>query len=350
MLKVLPLLLASSVSFAGVPSLQTSSDVPQEHKALLQTDLQRLSGKSVNITDPNFARVMDMSGPVNGDTMLAWLSDRVHYVVSGSFDFKTSYYVEQKNYNYQNPGVIPDIPKLVKQPDSGKPDASGKQVVTVMTNIGGGLYIAGKQSNILLGLNLPGIGKVPLSSPRVGVLQVGQGLFMVPKGENVQDIDNSLQRLATLFHEARHSDGNGKTLAMGHAICPEGHAFAGYAACDFSLNGSYSVGAQAGKVLTENCTECTAAQKESLRLNYVDSFSRVITEKKEDGGFNIDEATKATLKSTCDLLKKQSPGNIPAICQDINSPAAANAAVTKATYLDSRPEGTLEKHHGLFGF
>lgn len=352
MLKILPLLLITSASYAGNTSfLQIAKDVPKDQQALLQSDLDRLNnGKSINVTDPNFNRVMDMSGPVTGDSLLTWLSQRIRYVVSGDLDLQQSFYVEDKSYSFQNPGVTPDIPEVPKRPDNG-PDKNGRKVVTVMTNIGGAVYVIGKQQDMLLGLKIPGVGKVPVSSPRVGVLQVGEGLFMVRKGvQKVQDVDASMERLSTLFHEARHSDGNGKTLGMLHDICPEGHNLEGYAACDFSLNGSYSVGAQVGKVLAENCKECTAAQKENLRLDYLDSFSRVITEKKDAAADYNDDAYDVLRKSCADL-KKLGLKDLPEICSKLeqaqNQPKGAPGI--KAQYLDSRPEGKIEKHRGFFG-
>lgn len=87
---------------------------------------------------------------------------------------------------------------------------------------------------------------------------------------------NSLGRMAVFFHEARHSDGNGKSLGFFHAVCPSGHDFQGSYACDRNLNGPYSIGAQMMKEFIKNCDECSVSEKEQMRLRYLDSMNRVL--------------------------------------------------------------------------
>lgn len=362
MIKILPLLLASSVSFAGGSSFLTvANDVPKEQKKLLESDLDRLSTMSLAGADANFSRVLDFSGPVTAKNLLDWLSLRIRYVVSSDMELNKSAYIEERSYSYQNAGITPDIPESSKKPgNDGGPSngggaADGPKVMVVMSNVGGALYIAGKSSGALLGLKIPGVGKVPASSPRVGILQVGEGLFKIraTKESKIEDVDASLMRLGTLFHEARHSDGNGKNIGMLHAICPEGHAYAGYGACDFSLNGSYSVGAHITKVLTESCRDCSPTKKEGLRLDYLDSFSRVITEKAAPGAEN-ELQSLLILRDSCDTIKGVKGIKTPEFCKDIDQriadAQAGKGGTIKAQYLNSSPEGKLEKHRGLFGF
>lgn len=358
MIKLLPFIFISSVSFAGNSSfLSIANDVPKDQRKMLEGDLERLAETSLLVKDPIISRVMDISQPVTNKNLLSWLSQRVRYIVNEDFDFESKYYIEKRAYAYENPGLLPDLPKLVKDPEvDARPD--GSRVSTVMTNLGGALYIAGKSSGALLGLKIPGVGKVPVSSPRSGVLMVGKGLFQLrgSKESKVTDVDASYLRLSTLFHEARHSDGNGKTLGMMHVPCPKGHNYEGFAACDFSLNGSYSVGAQTGKMFAENCKTCTAAQKEVLRLDYLDSFSRVVTEIKDMNSNPAQELSfLETLKNGCDLLKKVDSPNLPSHCghdldRRITEARRGKQKTLKAPYLDSRPEGKIEKHRGFFGF
>ncbi|MBK9321989.1 MAG: hypothetical protein IPM97_03350 [Bdellovibrionaceae bacterium] len=347
MLKLLPLLLISSVSFAGSASiLKMADDIPKDQQTLIQSDLNRLAGMSFVVSDEKFSKVLDFNGPVRSDTMLGWLSERIKYVVRSDFAVAKAAYIENERYEYQNPRILPTLPDNVKPVDEASV-ADDKKVMTVMTNIGGVLYIAGKQMGSLLGLNIPGIGKVPSTSPRVGILQIGPGLFAARRGDKVgdpQSIDASLNRLGTLFHEARHSDGNGANVGMLHIACPAGHAYAGYAACDFSLNGSYSVGGHAIKVLGESCTSCTVSQKEALRLRYLDSFSRVISEIPDKNASSQEKYLKV-MADSCEIFRRNKveiPKEID--CKKIDAQiAGAKHQTIKAQYLDSKPEGFVEK-------
>jgi hypothetical protein len=69
---------------------------------------------------------------------------------------------------------------------------------------------------------------------------------------------NTIHRLATLFHEARHSDGRGRYATFPHIQCPRGHELQGYPACDDIANGAYAVGVAVDELLVANCHTCTA--------------------------------------------------------------------------------------------
>jgi hypothetical protein len=112
----------------------------------------------------------------------------------------------------------------------------------------------------------------------VGILQVKKGLF--EKAIQIDPNDktsraNSLQRLATYFHEARHSDGNRKTLGFTHTECPEGHEYEGEPACDNLHNGSYAIEAFVLLELTKNCRLCTTGQKEKLKFEVASLLDRI---------------------------------------------------------------------------
>ena len=341
--------------------LTVSNDVPREQANLIKSDLQRLSTLPISVTNPEFAKVLDMSPAITNTAMLEWLAQRIHYVVNEDFEIsEKNMSLSQDKYNFQNPGIFPDLPTGMKSPGANPGNAGTVKVQTVMSNIGSAVYLAGKMSDALISVKIPGkFSKVPMTTPRIGILQVGKGMFSRSKGQpatsSMQDLDSSLMRLGTLFHEARHSDGNGKSLGMLHAKCPEGHAFEGYGACDFSLNGSYSVGAVVGKIFAETCATCTVGQKESLRLDYLDSYSRVITEKAAPD--SVDKGNLAgmtadmlrTMKGTCEILLKYGPtADSIELCagidQKIANASAANQSpppklMIKAQFVDSRPEG-----------
>jgi hypothetical protein len=154
------------------------------------------------------------------------------------------------------------------------------KVVTVMTNVGGGLYSFSKEKHSILTLSIPGLNDVTLISPRTGIIQIGKGLFDkdiagLSKEPN-QSIVRFAFRMGTFFHEARHSDGHGKSLTFPHAICPAGHDYEGTAACDKNLNGPYTVGAHFFSSLARSCENCSAHELEMLHIEALDSFSRVL--------------------------------------------------------------------------
>jgi hypothetical protein len=142
-----------------------------------------------------------------------------------------------------------------------------------MLNVGAGIYNAGKSIQRLGHLDVWGTGPVYVTSPRAGLIQLGDpDLF----GET-SDISPAYSAflLTVLFHEARHSDGNRKTAGFLHAICPDG-TYQGLAACDRNLNGPYSVEAALMKSFIANCDSCQAGHVEKLKLILADTLSRII--------------------------------------------------------------------------
>ena len=137
----------------------------------------------------------------------------------------------------------------------------------------------GKQSKVLLALKKTDGSVLPLVSPHRGFIQIGEGLFLPRLRVNpaAQDLPaNSVERLSTFFHESRHSDGHGKSLGFTHAICPEGHPYAGYPACDKNLNGPYTVGAQVLKTMAQACGDCSVKEKTIMKMIEADSRSRIL--------------------------------------------------------------------------
>jgi hypothetical protein len=140
------------------------------------------------------------------------------------------------------------------------------------------VYYAAKQAKQLFSLELGGIGTVPFKSPRAGLLEIGPGLFPDLQGHKVQNILLDVYRASTLFHEARHSDGHGKTLGFFHATCPSWHDYAGKPACDASTNGPYTIGAMVMKNLAAQCTsQCTELTKRALQSLYLDVAGRALS-------------------------------------------------------------------------
>jgi len=202
-----------------------------------------------------------------------WLDARVSWIIPET---------EPKNLKLIEGGsaAYPDNGMPIIEMPSVKP--SGKGVV-VMSNIGTALYFSGKQSKQKVGLKIKTSlfkrEKVMIDSPRTGVIMIGEGLFMRRLQINRQkdeSVANSLGRLQTFFHEARHSDGHGKHLGFFHAVCPKGHDYAGVNACDRNMNGPYNIGSSLMKEFIKNCEDCTESEKEVMKLVWLDSLNRVI--------------------------------------------------------------------------
>lgn len=217
-----------------------------------------------------------------------WLGKRVNYVIEENalsvlkLLIKKTVYVEREGVQYPNAGVLPYSIDPANKASLFGADEEG---VVVMSNIGAGLYMAGKNDSKLYGMKISrGLlkkgEKVSVTSPRTGIIQIGEGLFMkeiTVNNENPDSVANSINRLGTFFHEARHSDGNGSSLGFAHSPCPAGHDMAGAYACDENLNGPYTVGAVMTKEMLKSCEDtCTPREKEILKIIILDSENRIM--------------------------------------------------------------------------
>lgn len=280
MMKIATLALTASLSlsafaaeeFGGVKFHQT---VEREQIVSLKNDLRYLYQNPVTTADKDFLSIAQVNVG-DGPNMHNWLLNRIRYIYGEKFSF------EQKDMIFL-PGKfpaspLPDLPEP-DETDAGKSFDEDEQpkAVTVMSNIGGAFYLMGKMNKIFIGFKFDNE-KVFVKSPRTGLLQVGEGLFL-PRflfNKDVNHASNSISRMATLFHEARHSDGNGKHTGFLHAKCPANHPLANEYACEGSANGPYTVGGLSQRHLLQNCTACSTAEKTALSAGVADSFGRII--------------------------------------------------------------------------
>lgn len=215
-------------------------------------------------TSAGFAKIFG-SAELTGKTLETFINDRVKVIVNDTFDFESNVTIE---------GSIPDQNvKSIRDQSAG---------TVVMSNIGSALYAQVKQYGIIAALSVEaveGVEKIIVNSPRIGVLEIGPGLFMgTDKEDELNNYTLSLLRISTFAHEGRHSDGAGTNLAFGHNKCPAGHALANEYACDFNGNGPYAVGGILSWELAKNCPTEKCSEKEKLRLkaDALDSFSRIM--------------------------------------------------------------------------
>jgi hypothetical protein len=270
----------------GVPS-------PQAHSLFLdQGYLKKLQFQN-NQIDENTKALLGIRGALNSQVLQEWLNERVGLVISEKMDIMKTVLVAPGKARYPEPATLPDPdPQPAKpagKPSKPKPGSPGDDEgpVLVMSNTGAALYMMGKENQVLLALRKTDGELFPILTPRGGVIQIGAGLFLERFRVNpaAQDLPaNSLSRLSTLFHESRHSDGHGKSLGFMHAICPEGHAYAGFPACDKNLNGPYTVGAQVLSSLIQACGDCSTKEKTVLKMIEADSRSRILKSYKDRAG------------------------------------------------------------------
>jgi hypothetical protein len=307
--------------------IKVASDVPAAQTTLLAKDLAYLEKLQISAGD-DLRHILESEGNPGPEELEGWLADRVQYVVSENMDPEGDAEQVSTDFAFPNPGIFPEL----------RPAAGTAQLApsVIMRNIGSNIYLNGKLSGNLLGLRVPGVGLVPVPSPRVGLIQIGQGMFLPMLGGTSAPISSpaySLYRLSVLFHEARHSDGNGRSTGFLHAYCPAGHDYEGTAACDLALNGAYAVGAEILRDLTAACSDCGTDEKEALKLKVLDNFHRVL----QQGTRYIEEGRDLAICQA--LTKNRLPVNneLSRQCQVVLSKPVE---MVPASEWDPLPEGS----------
>jgi hypothetical protein len=295
-------LLGLSLLATGTPlNLHYSSYIPQEQRRQLEQDvifMRRFPWKD-NV-DRSLAKILQIPEvtPLN---LEGWLSQRVRYIVDETykleFNDENFYLLREKVKSVVS--ATPWIPEMIADSREAaavltnggvveiakdKGDSSG--VFQTLANIGSQLYYYGIMGKVLFGMPIQGVGVVPVTSPQVGILQMGSGFFKALSGTFGEENPLSspfyrLRRIRTLFHEARHGDGNTKAHSRSflHEPCPEGHDYAGFYACDVAANGPYRIGSLIARAAIENCQQsgdCGVPQLEALKLLMADDIGRLI--------------------------------------------------------------------------
>ena len=286
------LLLASTCSVVNASDITLSKSIKSSLRSKIERDLNLIETIDFN-TKPNdqTLKVLGLK-TLDGQSTTNWLNKRVKYIISENafsfFNLKIRHilFLDQDGVDYPKANVKPYSTSESFQKDlfENNPGYNSEKSFTVMSNIGAALYMGGKKAKQVYGIKIPRgflkkAEKVLVRSPRAGIIQIGEGLFAPELTINTKNLDafaNSIFRLGTFFHEARHSDGNGESLGFAHTLCPVGHDYAGQPACDENLNGPYMVGALMMAEMTKTCdSNCSDKEKEMLKLMVVDSLNRV---------------------------------------------------------------------------
>lgn len=302
-LLIASLLATSALTSANANDIILSKGIKSKLRDNIERDLDALDNLKFKDTTPETLKTLGLSS-LSAQTASKWLGERVNYVVDENaisvlkLLLKKVIFVEREGVTFPNANVVPyaldpvnqrpallaEIGNLPLVTDKKESDDEEKGFV-VMSNVGAALYMGGKQQNQVYGMKVSrGLLKSPIKavaeSPRVGIIQIGEGLFMKEltlNNQNPNSVANSINRLATFFHEARHSDGNGSSLGFAHSSCPPGHDYSGAPACDENLNGPYTVGAIMALEMLKGCADsCTEREKEMLKLVVLDSQSRIM--------------------------------------------------------------------------
>lgn len=273
-------LVLTSISAFGASDIVLSNKIKPALRDRITRDLSVLDDLQFRAqVDLKTLNIMEMT-ELNSTTVTDWLNERVKYIVDEKTKTKNMLVVEQENVDYPNADdqLFSSVTATAKDTDTNS--------LISMTNIGAETYITGKAKHQLYRMDIKQ--KKPLKtfhlrvdSPRAGILQIGAVLFSPQLSINRMDPDafaNSIFRLAFMFHEARHSDGQGSSLGFAHSVCPRGHDYENELACDESLNGAYSVGAAMAKQMMLGCGEnCSERDKEMLKIFIIDNYNRVQT-------------------------------------------------------------------------
>jgi hypothetical protein len=261
-----------------------SSSVTAQQGAIITKDLGTDLSLPADATTQKVMGINDLSD----QSLKQWLIDRVGFVIGETENDKDKL-VQGAQLNYPNAGIFPafETPNrnTARPENAGERNGATKRVSTVMANVGTSYYYMGKDKGFVVEYKFTARsgqqGLIPVTSPRVGIIKVGSGLFGdVPYRQNPASIANTWFRISTLFHEAHHSDGNGTSLGMPHAVCPSG-IYANYNACDREGNGPYAVGAYLVKMARTKCMadgSCNAGEAEVMANMAADFHSRLLAD------------------------------------------------------------------------
>lgn len=257
----------NSRGFSTKLGITLDSSVPEDERDLIDNDLSVLYNLSIQASSANDLQVIGVDS-LYGPSLSSWLKTRVSFIVGETFDFQDQADIA---------GYRPYQPQVFSRVQLEDELLAQNSLVTIMVNIGAALYRYGKNNSQVLSLDVGGK-RVYIKSPRVGVIQIGQGLFSAWSVRNTpkDSLANSLIRLSVFFHEGRHSDGNGSNVTFPHAECPDGHSYEGNYSCDGAANGPYVIDSIMLKNLRNACTGCNNTEIQTFKMFQADAESRLL--------------------------------------------------------------------------
>ncbi len=248
-------------------------------KDSLSRDLKRIERFDLTTGTDNDTALKDLMQvqDLSAGSMSTWLKDRVRYMLNPDLSKYRVGVIMAQSRSYE----VTNLP--------GSDEEETRFVAAAM--MGTALYQFGKDlkkdypevNYLMLEVNN---NWVHLNNQRNGVMQIGPALFnpdFMPNSSVPSAYANTAVRVETLYHEARHADGNSQANSLGffHAACPAAAGvpteFVGKPACDTNANGPYTLGAKILKAYIAKCgTLCSAKDKTVLEAFMLDSLSRVV--------------------------------------------------------------------------
>jgi hypothetical protein len=285
-------LLLISTLLSSAHAMRYSTQITEANVDTIKDDLDYLkSFSNKNKTNIFFQNIFKID-TFDGAKLSTWLNERLSYIVAADYDpirdMNYSIIGKVEKSKLASPvsrNTIIGYEELYQAPDEDK-------AFVVMSNVGTSLYMIGLKYKYLLGTKLEtysmGVEGIVIDSPRVGIAKIGEGLFR-KRFSAEQKIKYNLDedtvkrisrgaRITTYLHEARHSDGSGENLGMGHSKCPTKHDYAGHYACEDSVNGPYGINAAVNFENYANCIEesCTEIEQTYSEILLADSCSRIV--------------------------------------------------------------------------
>lgn len=221
-----------------IEGIYLAPDLPDELYRALAKDIRSLRRMKVVDPDGKIAALLNLTGPVTGSALLGWLTQRVKFIVKGSYQMEQSVpRTPNNNFAAANPGLM----------YMGRHDGIGRPYH----------------------VEIPGWGWIPVESPRVGIVEMGRQLMNPDWSETPQT--TSRERIAMLFHEGRHSDGRQENTSFPHVRCLD----TGTESCDHYANGPIAIQSAVLKGLILACENCAPSAKKwqlSLAEGYLEDI------------------------------------------------------------------------------
>lgn len=243
--------------------------------------LTLLLDPEMTVTDQSLLRddiaaLRDMEFSVSEETLF-------QKIFSGTTQLDVIRYIDER-INF----IVPDTQDLRSRLASSRflhdsQENNGPMVMA--SNIGTALWLERVAGNPDVSRFRIGEQQLEITSPRVGLIMLGEGYSYR---------FDTLDRVGTLVHEARHSDCTGglsdrdrallrrnqlpANRACGHlhVECPITHEYGGIPACDAHPWGAYAVQAVFFSAVARECLGCDEEELQLAMLVGADSASRVL--------------------------------------------------------------------------
>jgi len=249
---------------------------------LLIDDIQSIGRLPLEVEPGSqFARVFGGQEPGN---VLGYLNERVQMVLAGETN---PYLLISDRWGFRQPVMQQWTPRtLLGGEQAARPPAldqeSGDSYL-IAENVGIILWMMSASGGPAMNFRFDNR-EIPIESSRVGIIRIGGGYRRFPR----------IDRIASLVHEARHSDCTGgisqldlqrfrnrvrpQDTACGHlhVACPPGHLYAGQHGCEDRAWGAYGIQAVFLNAVRTNCARCTRVEKQVASAGLLDALSRIL--------------------------------------------------------------------------